>query len=444
MLRTDNWAKITLDQVASLDHNSLVDGPFGSDLKMSEYTSAGVRLIQLQNIGEGVWIDSNQRFIPLSKFNDLSRHAAYPGDIAIAKMADPVARACIVPHVSEKFLVVADCIKLSVNLKRHNPRFIVRAINHLDFRRKAEDVSTGTTRQRINLSALRKIPLWVPSLTEQNYIANMFDDLDMQSQRTEQLITKLKQQREGLLHDLLTRGLDEDGELRDPDVHPELFKDSVLGRVPKEWSVNRLEKISSQIVDGTNFTPNYIKDGVPFLRVTDIQSDEEMSFDNVKKISKQEHQILIKRCKPEFGDILYSKNGTVGIPKLIDWQAEFSIFVSLCLIKPITDLLASAYLIEILKSFYISQQIRIRSKQMTVVNLHLEEIKEFLIPVPNKNEQDRIMKIINGYNGNIYTEESHLAKLKHYKQGLMHDLLTGRVRVGIESSIEPYGETTKI
>jgi len=73
--------------------------------------------------------------------------------------------------------------------------------------------------------------------------------------------------------------------------------------------------------------------GVPFLRVTDIQ-DHHIDFSEVKRISHQEHAFLTTRAKPEIGDILYSKNGTVGIAKLVDWTTEFSIFVSLALLKP--------------------------------------------------------------------------------------------------------------
>src|SRR5438128_12547177 len=119
MHRSSNWERVTLNQVAEPRPDSFVDGPFCSNLKMNEYSDDGVRLIQLQNIGDGFWINDSQKFIPLSKFNELSRHAAYPGDIAIAKMADPVARACILPPIAEKFLVVADCIKLAVNHLRY-------------------------------------------------------------------------------------------------------------------------------------------------------------------------------------------------------------------------------------------------------------------------------------------------------------------------------------
>ncbi|MCC5629126.1 restriction endonuclease subunit S [Nostoc sphaeroides CHAB 2801] len=198
--------------------------------------------------------------------------------------------------------------------------------------------------------------------------------------------------------------------------------------IPDEWEVKDLSSITFKIIDGTHFTPKYIDHGVPFLRVTDIQ-DTEIHFDHVKKISLQEHQFLTQRCKPEYGDILYSKNGTIGLTKVIDWYREFSIFVSLCLIKPILSLVNPWYLEEILKSPVVNEQIRMRAKQGTIINLHLEEIREFLIPVPSCNEQNRLIEAWKKYNNCLINEELYLTKLQKIKTGLMQDLLTGKTSV---------------
>ena len=275
---------------------------------------------------------------------------------------------------------------------------------------------------------LVKLPIILPPLSEQQQIAEILDTVDETIALTTSLIAKLKQIRAGLLHDLLTRGLDEDGKLRDAIAHPEQFKDSPLGRIPKDWDISALSSITSKVIDGTHFTPNYIEKGVPFIRITDIQ-DTQINFDYVKKISLQEHRVLITRCHPESGDILYSKNGTIGITKVVNWQEDFSIFVSLCLIKPIKFLINSWYLAEILQSPVVKNQIRMRSKQMTIINLHLEEIRELLIPVPTLDEQKRIIELFNIYDNRLQIEETYLNKLKLQKKGLIHDLLTGKVRV---------------
>ena len=110
--------------------------------------------------------------------------------------------------------------------------------------------------------------------------------------------------------------------------------------VKPDWAVCSLGEICSQITDGTHQTPTYTNEGVPFLRVTDLTG----SSDSKKFISKEEHSLLTKRCRPLRDDILYSKNGTIGVAKRVDWDYEFSIFVSLALLKPKREIVEPQYL----------------------------------------------------------------------------------------------------
>ena len=153
------------------------------------------------------------------------------------------------------------------------------------------------------------------------------------------------------------------------------------------WPIFELNKVTTKITDGAHFTPTYVDDGVPFLRVTDITE----SNTSKKFIPQKEHEELIKRCRPEKGDVLYSKNGTIGIAKLIDWDWEFSIFVSLCLIKPNKKLLNPHYLTCFLNSDTAYAQATARSKSGTITNLHLVEIKTIKIPLPPIETQRAIV-----------------------------------------------------
>ena len=154
-----------------------------------------------------------------------------------------------------------------------------------------------------------------------------------------------------------------------------------------DWPAFELSEVSTKITDGAHFTPTYVETGVPFLRVTDITE----SNTSKKFIPQEEHDELIKRCRPEKGDVLYSKNGTIGIAKLVDWDWEFSIFVSLALIKPKKELLDPHYLTCFLNSDTAYAQATARSKSGTVTNLHLVDIKTIKIPVPPLSIQQAIV-----------------------------------------------------
>tara|TARA_Y100001970_G_scaffold290519_1_gene424536 strand:+ start:734 stop:3151 length:2418 start_codon:yes stop_codon:yes gene_type:complete len=160
--------------------------------------------------------------------------------------------------------------------------------------------------------------------------------------------------------------------------------------IEPSWEMVELGEVSTKITDGTHKTPKYKESGVPFLRVTDITKTN----DSKKFISKDEHLDLIKRCHPEKGDLLYSKNGTIGVAKLVDWDYDFSIFVSLCLIKPNNEKILSSYLEETLNSNNVYKQAINFSKSGTVTNLHLVEIKQIKIPLPPIETQKEIVQKI--------------------------------------------------
>ena len=203
------------------------------------------------------------------------------------------------------------------------------------------------------------------------------------------------------------------------------YKMTELGEIPNEWGINALDDLVIKITDGAHRTPTYTENGIPFLRVTDIQS-KSIDWNKTKYISKEEHEELIKRCHPEKGDLLLSKNGTIGILKQIDWENEFSIFVSLCLIKlKKTDSLIDAkFLLHYLNSEVAQKQFKDSSKQGTVTNLHLTEIKKCKVPVLNLEEQQKIASFLTTVDEQIDETKQLIVKTKELKKGLMQQLLT--------------------
>jgi len=220
------------------------------------------------------------------------------------------------------------------------------------------------------------------------------------------------------------------------------YKQTEVGVIPEEWEVKTLGALTNQIIDGTHHTPRYRESGVPFLRVTDIQ-ESEINFAELKFISRAEHDMLRRRCNPEKGDLLLSKNGTIGIPKIVSWDWEFSIFVSLALLKLRHQLISVKFLEQFFMSDFLTTQIRQRSKQGTVTNLHLEEIREFRIPVPAaKTEQDAIAGALSDVDALIGSLTQLIAKKRDLKQAAMQQLLSGKLRLpGFRGATSGYKQT---
>ena len=264
--------------------------------------------------------------------------------------------------------------------------FMEYLLKYLDYGKYA----TKTAQPLITQSILKQVKFSLPPLKEQQKIAEILSSVDAAIEKTEQVIAKTEEVKKGLMQQLLTKGIG----------HTE-YKDSELGYIPSLWDLSKLSDISHKINDGAHHTPTYTESGVNFLRVTDIKGDT-IDWGNTKFISKDEHEVLIKRCNPELGDILLSKNGTIGQVKLIDFDKEFSIFVSLCLIKPNHDLIYNKFLAYYLQTDIVMKQFLKRSKSGTVTNLHLEEIRQVTVPIPPYEEQLLALLVLRQFIGKIY------------------------------------------
>jgi len=158
----------------------------------------------------------------------------------------------------------------------------------------------------------------------------------------------------------------------------------------------RLGEICEKLTDGSHITPKYTNNGVPFLSVKDI-SNGFICFDNVKFITNKEHNELYKRCNPEKGDVLLTKVGTTGIPVLIDTDIQFSLFVSIALLKIFNKQVNNKFLISLLQSPFVKKQCKNETKGVGNKNWVIRDIANTLIPLPPLNEQKRIQAYINSF-----------------------------------------------
>ena len=205
------------------------------------------------------------------------------------------------------------------------------------------------------------------------------------------------------------------------------FKQTEVGLIPEEWEVRPLASICSSITDGTHYTPHYVSDGIPFYSVENVTAD---NFADTKFITQKEHDTLIKRCRPKKGDILLTRIGSLGDTKLIDWDVDASIYVSLALLKP-NGLVDTEYLYRYTKSEAVVRSVEKRSLlNATPKKINMNEIGEIPIPVPaTATEQEAIAEALNDACTLIESLEQLITKKRAIKQGAMRELLTGKRRL---------------
>ena len=199
--------------------------------------------------------------------------------------------------------------------------------------------------------------------------------------------------------------------------------ESNLPVLPSLWKYFRLEDITYLVTDGTHFTPKYKETGIKFLSVKNVRPFY-FREENLKYISEEEHQKLIERCNPQKGDILYTKVGaTFGYAAKITMDYEFSIFVSLCLIKPVYEFFSSEFLEILMNSELVFQQARKRVSGSGVPDLHLIEIRDFKIPLPCLKEQIEIVKEIESRLSVADKMEESITQSLQQAEGLRQSIL---------------------
>ena len=171
---------------------------------------------------------------------------------------------------------------------------------------------------------------------------------------------------------------------------PVCIADEVPFEIPESWEWVRLGTILHKLSDGTHSRPHYVASGIPFISVKDI-SGGKLDFSDCKYITEEEHCELYSRCNPEYGDILLTKVGTTGIPVIVDTTNEFSLFVSVALLKFNQEMLSNEYLACLINSPLVQKQAEKNTRGVGNKNWVMRDIANTLIVIPPLLEQQRIV-----------------------------------------------------
>lgn len=199
----ETWKVCTLESLCE----STSDGPFGSNLKTEHYTGEGIRVIRLQNVGEGDFDDTDKAFIAEEHFHQLRRYRVKEGDIIMASMGDeahPAGRACSVPKDVTPAIIKADCFRLRVGDHLAVSGYLMWYLNSPLSRRSIDRSAHGQTRLRLNLFNARRIPVPVPDISEQKAIADAIQSVHSKWRRDKFQLDQLSCFKRGLAQVLLT------------------------------------------------------------------------------------------------------------------------------------------------------------------------------------------------------------------------------------------------
>lgn len=177
------------------------DGPFGSNLKSSDYVEDGVRVIRLGNILQGSFSEKDRSFVSYEKYEKLKKYECAPGEVVIATLGDPVLRACIVPDFGVPSIHKADCMYYETDKKKVLPVFAAYAINQPTMLQRAIEDVHGQTRGRINSTQTGSLPMIMPPISLQNEFVQFASQIDKSRFIAQQQIEKLQMLYDSLAQD---------------------------------------------------------------------------------------------------------------------------------------------------------------------------------------------------------------------------------------------------
>lgn len=296
-------------------------------------------------------------------------------------------------------------------------------------------LNQGTSINGIIRSDLVAYPLELPPLPTQRRIAEMLSTVDEAIEQTEALIAKYQQIKAGLMHDLFTRGVTADGRLRPTRAQaPHLYKDSPLGWIPKEWEVVPLSNVTHFITSGSRGWAEYYSEVGPlFIRIGNLTREHiNFRWDSVRRVllpNFTEGQ----RTAVQLNDILISITADLGIVAVAgNALGEAYINQHIALVRPKVESEVSRFLGHFLSTVRVQKQFLRLNDSGAKAGLNLPAIGKILVVKPLDDlEAKRIAAMLDEVDLTIECHKQEVAKLRQQKHGLMHDLLTGRVRVKV-------------
>jgi type I restriction enzyme S subunit len=271
----------------------------------------------------------------------------------------------------------------------------------------------------------QKLPL--PPLPEQKKIAEILSTVDQGIEKVDEAIEKTQKLKKGLMQELLTKGIG----------HKE-FKETEIGRIPREWNMMKLGEIAN-VRYGLGQPPAIEANGIPMIRATNVKrgriAREGLIFINPNAVPNSRDPFL------RAGDILVVRSGAyTGDVALVTKEWEGAIAGYDLIVTP-SGTIDSQFLTYYLLSPPVQKRhfvgLKVRSAQP---HLNSSQVEETPIPLPPLSEQQKIAEILSSVDERLELLRKRKERLKRTKKGLMNDLLTGKKRVTSLISEEDFNE----
>lgn len=419
------WVWTTVDEITDL-----IRGVSYKKDEAREFSTQGLLpILRATNIqDESLILDSQLVYVPTSRIKDEQK--LIPGDVVICISSGSkhlVGKAAQLHREwdgSFGTFCMAARLKPIVNL-----RFAGYFFGSPNYRGEIRKKSSGININNLRSEHIGSIAFPLPPLPVQERIVErietLFTQLDAGVAGLKRAQAALKRYKASLLKAAV------EGRLvpQDPNDEPaeELLKRILaergqtfvapqgdLGPLPNGWCWAKLSTITKWIVDVDHKMPKPALSTIPYISTRNFTRDDEIDYEKAKKISEEDFQKLCRKVKPEYNDILLSRYGTVGEVRKVNTHRDFQASYSIAIIKTLKNINFTDFLVNVIRSEFVQQQIKRDIRATAQPDLGLAHIRNFDIPFPPILEQNRIVAEIERRLSVVQElDQTIVANLKH-------------------------------
>ena len=284
---------------------------------------------------------------------------------------------------------------------------------------------------KFNKTQLRQFKALCPPKQEQQKIADYLDkkcgEIDRVVETEKSVIEKLKEYKQSIITEAVTKGLDKSTPLKDSGIE-------WIGKIPQHWEVIKLKKTISLIADIDHYMPDTTDTGYSYLMTGDLKDvASKIDFENCKHISESDYKNLSKKIHPILDDVIFARYATIGTVCYVDIQRDFLVSYSCLTIRPDSKKLFGKFLYYYLMSDTFKIEVSQYINSNTQSNVGLDSLQKVYMVLPDKNEQQQIAKYLDKkcseIDKAIADKEQVIEKFTEYKKSLIYECVTGKRKV---------------
>lgn len=372
--------------------------------------------------------DGEYNFYVRSPIIEHSSHYTFSGD-SILMAGDGVGAGKVFHYATGKYAVHQRVYCLHDFSPAVNPQFLFLYLSNR-FPMRVEQGSAKSTVDSIRLPMLKDFPVLLPSIDEQERIVEFLKEkyytIDSLASNIQKEIETLEAYKKSLITEAVTKGLD-------ISVPMKSSGNPWIGKIPTTWVLSKVKYVSSVVTDGAHVSPDYVDDGYEFISTVNV-IDGAINFENCIHTSESSYKVFVNTgCKPRRGDVLISKDGTVGKTVIIDYDREFVIGSSLVIIRPVCNKINQRFLNYNLQAKYTQQLLQLIMHGSALKRVSVQKNSNLPLTLPPLNEQVSIADYLDDkcseVDAIIASKKQQLETLATYKKSLIYEYVTGKKEV---------------